>query len=239
MIKMLVIEGDKDYEAANNLTPAKFQTHHIVEMLMCFLSSLDLDGSTKIIIRYSEPPDNESIYNCIKPMRISWIYVGAPRVNATDGLQDRDTCNLEIICNALKDIATINECESSVMDQIDSAAKTILECNFSMTLKVNKLTKFSPDRKYKAIVSRFLCPQGDKWLIEIKRKGCPALCGELSDGFKFIPLLHYYFKGEWIENQYCITDRFGKPVAIAFPDEKYLQLFSFKEPRKKVALTEK
>ena len=227
MLNTIVIEGDKNYENKNNLTPVKFQTHHIIEIFMYFLPKIDLDGSTKLTIKFAKQPSNEEIYNCSKEFQVSWYYVALEKIRKEKNNDNRDLFYLELIGNVLKEIAQINNCDTSVLQKIEDAMYKVREQKFTLMFPIKKLSKTSMDKLYKASVVRILCPQGEKWQVKVSKRDGMILQADLSKEYTHVSQENLYFKTEWQEDRFIIYDKLKRVVATAIPSQKVLQQYSF------------
>lgn len=239
MLNVIVVEGDKIYQEKNKLIPINFQMHHILEMFKYFMPKLDLDGSIKLTIKFAEKPENEAIYNCDKYFRISWYYVSLDNIQRNATGRDRDLFYVNLLRNILKDIAKRNECDDSIIQMIDETVDKVISHEFTLVYVVKKLTKTSKDRRYKATVLRNLSQSGEKWQMEICAKDGTVLCADLSRDYTHVSKESVYYKTEWQEGQFIISERFGRVMAIAIPEERILQLYSCKGLREVIALTGK
>ena len=228
MLNVIVVEGDKIYQEKNKLIPINFQMHHILEMFKYFMPKLDLDGSIKLTIKFAEKPENEAIYNCDKYFRISWYYVSLDNIQRNATGRDRDLFYVNLLRNILKDIAKRNECDDSIIQMIDETVDKVISHEFTLVYVVKKLTKTSKDRRYKATVLRNLSQSGEKWQMEICAKDGTVLCADLSRDYTHVSKESVYYKTEWQEGQFIISERFGRVMAIAIPEERILQLYSCK-----------
>lgn len=227
MLNTIVIEGDKNDKNKNNLTPVKFQTHHIIEIFMHFLPKIDLDGSTKLTIRFAKRPSDEEIYHCSKSFKVSWYYVEPEKIPKEKIDNNRDLFYLELIGNVLKEIAQINQCDTSVLQKIEEAMYKVREQKFTLMLPIKKLSKTSMDKVYKASVVRILCPQGEKWQVKVSK--CDEVIGQadLSMNYKYVSQENLYAKMEWQDDRFLIYDRLRRVVVAVIPAEKVLQRYSF------------
>lgn len=239
MLKDIVVKGDKIYQEKNKLVPINFQMHHILEMFKYFMPKMDLDGSIKLTIKFAEKPENEAIYNCDKYFRVSWYYVSPDNIQRNATGRDRDLFYVNLLRNILKDIAKINECDDSIIQMIDETVDKVIGQEFTLVYAVKKLTKTSKDRRYKATVLRNLSQNGEKWQLEICAKDGTVLCADLSRDYTHVFQESLYYKAEWQEGQFIISERLGRVMTIAIPDEGILQLYSFKGMRDVIALTGK
>ena len=53
-LALLVIEGDRNYQKANNVIWVNQQAFHVIEKFMFFLPKIDLDGSSKLTIFFKK-----------------------------------------------------------------------------------------------------------------------------------------------------------------------------------------
>jgi len=200
---------------------------------------MDLDGSIKLTIKFAEKPENEAIYNCDKYFRVSWYYVSPDNIQKNMTGRHRDLFYVNLLGNILKDIAKINECDDSMIQMIDETVDKVIGHEFTLVYAVKKLTKTSKDRRYKATVLRNLSQSGEKWQVKICAKDGSVLCADLSRDYTYVSKESLYHKVEWQEGQFIISERLGRVMAIAIPDEGILQLYSFKGLSDVIALTEK
>jgi len=232
MLNCIEVMGDE-----KEVGSVRFQMYHIVELFKYYMPKIDLDGSTKLTIKFTEKPENEEVYNCSKPFRVSWYYVSPDKIQKNVAGRDRDLFYVNLLGNILKDIAQINGCDVFVVQMIEETVNKVIDQEFALSYAIKKLSKTSKDKRYKATVLRNLSSNGEKWCLELCAKDGSVLGADLLADYAHVSKEELFYKAEWQEGRFIIYERLGRVMAIAIPDEGVLQLYSFKGLQKVSNLT--
>lgn len=220
-LNMLVIEGNKRAEKVNDLEPVRFQSYHVVEIFMFFLSKIDLDGSSKLTIYFEKRPSNKKKYVCDNYFHVSWYYVNESDIELLNSLEksDKDEYFLNVIVKTLKSIAEINHCNQEIFEEIDVASQKVLDSGFKLKREIKKLSKISQDKRFRAKVYRNIDNQGELWYVEIEDKDGNIYRHDLMDGPSHISKVDFFKKSQWKDNRFVISNRLDYVVATVAIDQ--------------------
>lgn len=210
-LSMLYVQSNKKYEALHKIKkPVIFQTHHITEIFMSFLPQIDLDGSQKIVILFQDKPEGyENRYICHKAFHVSEYYVDEFSLKQLNNLkpEDANMFFLDIIVEALSNIATESNARQEIIEIIKQTAEKVVNCNFELTLSINKLSK-TYQKQYKAIVYRQLNKSGELWYVEIENlRSRNKVKYDIMKKPTHVSLVDYYKRSLWEEGGFIILDR--------------------------------
>lgn len=211
----LVLEGDRKAEKKSGGKYLYCQYFHITRMLSELLKGINLDGSGKLTV-IAVPAPNEKKYIQSKSFNVSMYYLEENEIDLIrDERKIEDTMVLQILVNALLDIAEKNNCDEFVIEKIKDAATLIRKNNFVYSEKINRLSKKSKCHGVSANVYRTFSKEvGEGWNIRlIDSVGNTIYVGNMINTPSYVDRLNnYYSKATWVDRRFVVFDRFGKEV---------------------------
>ncbi len=213
-LKFLDLEGDENYENSHKDIVHIFkQSRNVVELFMHFFPKVEFDGAEKIIIYFINKPENEKKYELDNDFHFSTYYVDDEIVEKSRKLDvnSKDNFFLQIIEDVLCDIASKTSRKDDLVRLVKEAAYKVRECNFDLVEKIDKFSKFSGDRKYKAIFYRKIDTNGEFSYVEVWEKKNLVMCIDVTDK-QDIPVQFRFHHCMWDGYIYNLYDRFDKLV---------------------------
>lgn len=216
-LALLVIEGDRNYQKANNVIWVNQQAFHVIEIFMFFLPKIDLDGSSKLTIFFKKRKDSEQQYMQNNFQGVSWYYVDEDEIERQRHLkrEEEEEYYLSIIADTLKRIAQIDGRDDTLFKIIDETAQKVRDNNFELTLPIKKLAKSSADGQFRAYVYRHISNQGESWYVEMKDKNKNITRYDINLLKKpsFISQTGVFVQSKWEGKRFVISDRFERVTA--------------------------
>lgn len=209
---MIELREDK-HKKANKEFSISFQAHNITQMFMYFLPKVQIDGSSKISILFEEKPEDKPQYFRSDYFHVSTYYVDEAILDVASeiSLVEKNEFFLSVIENVLCDIASIVE-NYEVVDAIHEAADRVREYNYEMLLKMDKLSKGSKDRKYKAITYIKINSLGECAYVEIIDDKKQAQKVDITEPITFVSLNQIIKKCEWRDHSFVMMNNSGKEL---------------------------
>lgn len=252
---MLVLEGDKEAEKKKehlpvytkqeylrrkwreDRPPLHNRSFYLCRMIEEELKGVDLDGSGKITIcahRNRLVPGREK-YICDEKFHVSIYYLEQAEIRQIEEA-DKDTepmVVLEILRNALLDIARRNQGSEDTAEKIERAFEGIISHHFVREERIDKLTKRSRSTGLTAHVYRVLSAEvGEGWYLKMTDRKGNILSQETMGGdIRYVDRLNsrLYAKSAWRGNTFVMLERFGREVfSISVP---YLHRETGKRPQ--------
>lgn len=235
---MLVLEGDKKAEKDKPHLPShtkndylrrkwiesrptlRNRSFYLCRMIEEALKGIEIDGSRKITIcaHQSRMIPGEEKYICDRCFHISAYYLEQTEIDRIDG-SDKETepmVMLEILRNALLDIAQRNHCSVDITEKIKQSFEWIVNHKFTREDHIGKLTKRSKDTGLTAHIYRVLSAEiGEGWYVKVTDKKGNIICKHtIGNKTGYVDRLNsfLYAKAEWRGNTFVIFERFGKEV---------------------------
>lgn len=214
-LNILILEGDRKYEKANNVVPISFQSFHVVELFKYYLPKIILDGSSKLVIYFKDKPESEKQYMIDHYFGVSWYYVDNNDISKLETLKKEELNEyyLNIIIKVFKDIVQINNGSSELLEIIDETARKVRDSNFEQTQKIKSLSKISEDKQFKASVYQHIDNRGESWYVEITDKNKNICRHDIMDKPSFTSRKSLYKKSLWEDKKFIILDRFNRVLA--------------------------
>ena len=212
---------EDEYKKANKEYSISFQAHNITQMFMHFLPKVQIDGSSKISILFEEKPEDKPQYFRSDYFHVSTYYVDEAILDIANkiSLVEKNEFFLSVIENALIDIANING-NIEVVESIHQVAERVREYNYEMLLKIDKLSKKSKDRKYKAITYIKINSLGECAYVEITDDKKQVQKVDITEPITFVSLNQVIKKCEWKEYCFIMMGNLGKElVSIDLSEE--------------------
>lgn len=236
--RMLVLEGDKKAEKdkphlpsytkndylrrkwIESRPPLQNRSFYLCRMIEEALKGVEIDGSGKITIcaHQSRMTPGKEKYICDRYFHISIYYLEQAEIDLIEE-SDKDTepmVILEILRNALLDIAQRNKCSLDITEKIKQSFEWIVDNKFTREDHIGKLTKRSKDTGLTAHIYRVLSAEvGEGWYVKVVDKKGNIICQRtLGEKTRYVDRLNsfLYAKAEWRENTFVIFERFGKEV---------------------------
>lgn len=83
-LNLLSIEGSRAYEKQNDVVPIRARTHYLTEQFLHYLTKIDLDGSSKLVICFRKSQKTQKsmsvthifMYQSIMLIKMYWIGFG-------------------------------------------------------------------------------------------------------------------------------------------------------------------
>lgn len=210
-LSILSIEGDK-YEEKKRKFPIIWQAYHIKEIFMHFLPKIEIDGSSKIVIYFKDKPISEKQYMHDEYFGVSWCYVDKEKLQKINYLKNRELEEfyLDVIVEKLKEIARENDNGKNVVDYIDATAERVRKSNFELKIPIKKISKQTKDKKYKALVYRYLNSKGEMWYVDILDKEGLSTRYNILKEFTYTPKNDVFKYSYWEHDCFVLKDKFGK-----------------------------
>lgn len=209
----LVLQGDKEKERLKKeFLYSKY--FHITRMLSELLKGIELDGSGKVGVVAKPSPNGEKYDRC-EFFKVSIYYLEEDEIdlikNAAKG--NEDSTVLQILTNALLDIAEKNNCDESVRKKIQDASDFIVENKYVISEKIKKFSKRSATYSVSANVYRTFSKElGEGWSIRLLDSARNEIYAEsMVEIPSFIDSINNHFaKAAWEDKKYVVVDRFGR-----------------------------
>ena len=190
-----------------------FQAHNIIQMFMFFLPKVQIDGSSKISILFEKKTEDKPQYFRNDYFHISTYYVDESTLNIANkiSLEEKNEFFLSVIENVLSDIAS-KVGNNEVIDAIHGAADRVREHNYEMILKMEKLSKGSKDRRYKAITYIKINSLGECAYVEIIDDKKQVQKVDITEPITFVSLNQIIKKCEWRDHSFVMMNNLGKEL---------------------------
>lgn len=223
-LNLLSIEGSRAYEKQNDVVPIRARTHYLTEQFLHYLTKIDLDGSSKLVICFEEKPKDTKKYVCDTYFHVSVYYVDKDVLDRFRTLEQDMMAEyfLGILVDACSNIAHSCHRDEEVVKRIGQAADQIRENHFELVIPQKKLSKTSGDKRWKASVFRRLDSQGELWYVELEDKKANIMVRhELTGQYTNISLVDFYKKAAWEGNRFVLRDRLGRETfSLPYPQRK-------------------
>ena len=210
---MLTIEQSELADAPKQ-PPFRWLAYHVKEVVMAFLPKrFQLNDTSKLQVTCG-PRGNEPQYSEV--LGTSEYYVedfDFAHYYAVQG-RERDDFLLDAIESCLLDIDGKRQLDPGTAGCIRSTIAKVREVDFSFSREVKKLSRSTPCRQLRFIVSRHLNRDvGEGWSIDIAQRNKEVLdrqwIGDIPD---FLDRTEQYRLSRWIEDRFQIVDPFDRVV---------------------------
>lgn len=208
----LVFEGEKTEKQLGSKC-LYCQYFHITRMLSELLKGINLDGSVKLTVIATPAPKEKYIQN--KFFNVSMYYLDENDISLIKAKKTDDSIVLQILVNALLDIAKTNNCDEFIIKKINDAATLIKTNNFVYSEKIHRLSKKTKRYHISANIYRTFSKQvGEGWDIRLMDlAGNTIYAGNMINTPSYVDRLYnYYSQSTWIDTKFVVFDRFGKEV---------------------------
>lgn len=168
-LSMLSFEGDKKYDERLKKMSNYSDNSHIytitygvTQMILSALSPLVLDGNKRLTIKLNIEGDmvGKTGYNCDKYFKISYYNLDKDASVSLYQFKKFDLTYQRYVANLLLDLLEIIDKENCERDSISERRKTVIndleQCSFQKEIPLQKLSKYTRNRKYKSMVYRCL-----------------------------------------------------------------------------------
>ncbi|MPQ31646.1 hypothetical protein E4V42_09360 [Clostridium estertheticum] len=218
-MNLLVILGDKKNSDIDSI---KCQAHHIIELFMELLPKyLDIDGSSRITINF-KPKGARAQYSTI--LGTSNYFIEENKLNEYNCLdvEEKEGFILKLIEESLIDIAKRNSRGQEIEDIIRKTYELVIKNNFSLKIKVSKISRKSSCGKFKANVYRYLNKElGEAWCVEIVSKDSKESYVEwITEKPSYLNRKDFFKKSIWQGEEFLIYNRLDKLVRTIKPKFK-------------------
>mgnify|MGYP006969354072 CR=1 FL=1 len=212
-LNMLTVE-QSNLAAAPKEPPFRWLSYHVKEVFMAFLPKrFQLNDTTKLQITCG-PRGGEPQY--LEVLGTSEYYVedfDFAHFYAVQG-RERDDFLLDVIESCLVDIDNKRQLDPTTAGCITSTVAKVREEDFCFSREVKKLSRSTPCRKLRFIVSRHLNRDvGEGWSIDITKRNKEVLDRQwIGDVPDFLDRTEQYRLSRWIEDSFQIVDPFARVV---------------------------
>lgn len=217
ILKKIIIEGDSKYESEKKLFPIRWKSHHITELFMELCPQFELDGNRQLtIFATRNRRKGAAKYNNYKSFHVSSYYLESEQIEKLEFLKDTDAERyiLELIKDVLIDIVDEYDKNKDKRSVIENTTKRIMEMDFSLKKRIDKLCKKKKNGKNRAEVIRWLDKEvGEAWYVEfINEESRNTRIEWLTDKTNYLDRRDYFKKAEWEGNRFIIRDKLGEEV---------------------------
>lgn len=227
-LSLITVEGDSKSDEANNRKNITFLAYSAKELFLHFLGKVCIDGNTKCAIYFRERPYNWDYYHYDEYFGFTAHYLDEASIEKSKEIQsmrqtDYPLANafyLEIIEKLL-----VKSCEmvgnTEAIPLVREAARKVRATGFDYEYKVKKLCKKSGDGEYTASVFRHITENGERYCIEIKKKGNDlAVSYQPFDKPRYVALEDFYKKACWDGHLFKLTSNLDKELLVIDADRE-------------------
>lgn len=207
--------------------PLRWRVHHVKEIFMASLPrGLEIDGSGKIQLSCG-PRGAEPSYRQV--LGTSNYFVEDFPFELFSRLPQAEADNhvLGIIEGALLDIAARHGASPATSDAIRATARVVRDMNFSAEIRVDRLSKASPNREFQAAVYRKLSPEhGEAWLCRMtnKKSKTDVIEDWMTPRPHYLDLTDYFRTSLWSDGHFVVLSRLGKEVYRSAKFDRSMQV---------------
>lgn len=214
-LSMLVLESDTEFEKLNgNFIPINIQAHNVIELFMHYLPSIELDGASKLTIKFEKKPDDALQYYYSDYFHISWYYVDDEVLQKSRVLQpeEKNDFYLSVIEDVLCKIVMNSSKNHEIVRVIENTANEVRNAGYQLETKISKLSRCSSDKKYKATLFRRIDTYGEFSYVDIFEKKKKIIHVQVTpqDNIQMKARLHH---SEWNGHVFYLYDDLDKMVA--------------------------
>lgn len=227
-LSIITIEGNSKTEGADHRQNITFLAHSAKELFLYFFGKVCVDGNTKCAIYFTERPYGWDYYHYNEAFGFTAHYMEEAAIEESRKIQSMKPMDYQRACNfylnALEK-ALVKSCEmvdnEDVIPFIREAAEKVRATGFDLAYKVSKLSKRSADGEYTASVVRHITENGEKYGIEIRKKGRKeAVIFEPYDKPRYVPLEAFYNKALWDGHIFKLISRLDKELLVIDADRE-------------------
>lgn len=191
----------------------RWLSHPITQIFMALLPKIDINGSSKIVVKLG-PRGEEDLFDNV--LGVTNIFIENFDFKGFLSLDcfTQNTKLLDELGNALITIATKKVENKEVVSVINATRNAVKKTQFQLTTQIKKLSKISKDKKQKINVFRLLSPEvGESWYCEITNsQNSTEKKIWMNDIPSFIDRSDYFKSAEIKDDIYFVKNRLGKIV---------------------------
>jgi len=186
-------------------------SHHITQMFMALLPTVEINGSSKIVVSLGPRGQEDAFDNVLGVTHVfvedfdfeHFLSLGRP---------GQDIRLLEALRGALLAIATSRGGNDVLVKLVDSTADAILNAGLQLLVPIGRLAKRSKDGKRNVTVFKLLNSDvGEAWYCEVTRQGSAKVERIwMHEVPGFIDRRDLFKSAELGEGTYRVKSRLGK-----------------------------
>ena len=164
-LNTIVVVDDNKRHKKNK--PLNLEMNFVMEIFRYYLKKIVLDGSKKISIHFDDKAEKRYVKDSY--FHVSSYYVENEKVRYLQEVKQSEKPNifLSIIVDVLIDIANINKCEDSVIEQINIAKNKVIESGFELEKEIKKYAINEGNKKLR--VYRKINKEGEMWYLRVQQ----------------------------------------------------------------------